>query len=101
MRKITFHKLRKREQQVPLPFLPRRTRAAESLTNYQSDSENFHDGARALGCCFQKHDVSRKTDQSMIEAARCMFPKLLGEASDDLERVTLDHAKIFVAAIFS
>ena len=34
------------------------------------------------------HDSSRKTDQSMIEAARCMFHRLLGEARDDLERVT-------------
>ena len=29
-----------------------------------------------------------KTDQSMTEAAKCMFHKLLGEARDDLERVT-------------
>ena len=35
---------------------------------------NFHDSARALSSCLQKHDVSRKTDQSMIEAAKCMFP---------------------------
>ena len=49
---------------------------------------NFHDSARALSSCLQKHDVSRKTDQSMIEAAKCMFHKLLREASDDLECVT-------------
>ena len=49
---------------------------------------NFHDSGRALASCVQKHDVSSKTDQSMIEAAKCMFHKLLGEASDDLERVT-------------
>ena len=49
---------------------------------------NFHDSARALGGCLQKHDVSRKTDQSMIEATRCMFHKLLGEARDDLDRLT-------------
>ena len=34
-----------------------------------------------------QHDVSRKTDQSMIEAAKCMFHQLLGEARDDLDRV--------------
>ena len=49
---------------------------------------NFHESARALASCLQNHDVSRKTDQSMIEAAECMFHKLLREASDDLERVT-------------
>ena len=49
---------------------------------------NFHDSARALASCLQNHDISHKTDQSMIEAAKCMFHKLLGVASDDLERVT-------------
>ena len=49
---------------------------------------NSHDSARALDSCLQSHDVFRKTDQSMIEAAKCMFDKLLGEASHDLERVT-------------
>ena len=49
---------------------------------------NFHKSARALASCLQEHDVSRKIGQSMIEAAKCMFHKLLGEASDDLERVT-------------
>ena len=50
---------------------------------------NFHDSARALANCLQTRDVARETDQSMIEAAKCMFHKLLGETSDDLERVTL------------
>ena len=49
---------------------------------------NLHDSARALASCLQNHDVSRKTKQSMIEAAMCMLHKLLGEASDDLERAT-------------
>ena len=49
---------------------------------------NFHDGARALADCLQTRDVTGKTDQSMMETAKCMFHKLLGEASDDLERVT-------------
>ena len=48
----------------------------------------FHESARALASCLQKQDVSRKTDQSMIEAATCMFHKLLGEVRDDLDRVT-------------
>ena len=39
---------------------------------------NFHDSARALASCLQNHNVSRETDQSMIEAAKCMFNKLLG-----------------------
>ena len=33
---------------------------------------NFHDSARALASCLEKHDVSRETDQSMIEEAKCM-----------------------------
>ena len=49
---------------------------------------NFHESARALASCLQNHDVSRKTDQSMIEAANCTFHRSLGEASNDLERVT-------------
>ena len=52
--------------------------------------ENFHDSARAPASCPQNHDVSGRTDQSVIEAAKCMFHKLLGEAGDDLER----HAKV-------
>ena len=49
---------------------------------------NFNASARALADCGQTRDVTRKTDQSMIEAAKFMFHKLLGEASDDLEGVT-------------
>ena len=49
---------------------------------------NVHESARELAGCLQKHDVSRKTDQSTIEADRCMFHKLLEEARDDLNRVT-------------
>ena len=45
---------------------------------------SFHESARTLASCLQKHDVTRKT----IEAAKCRFLKLLEEASDDLERVT-------------
>ena len=49
---------------------------------------NFHDSARALASCLQTCGVTRKTDQSMIVAAKRLFIKLQGEASDDLERVT-------------
>ena len=49
---------------------------------------NFHGSARALASCLQTRDVTRKTNQSVIEAAKCMFLRLLREASDDLERVT-------------
>ena len=54
---------------------------------------NFHESARALADCLQTRDVTRKTDQSTIEAAKCMFHKLLGEATDDLERVTPQSRK--------
>ena len=50
---------------------------------------NFHESARALVDCLQTRNVNRKPDQCMIETAKCMFHKLLGEASDDLDRVTL------------
>ena len=39
---------------------------------------NFHESARALADCLQTRNVTRKTDQSVIEAAKCMFNKLLG-----------------------
>ena len=49
---------------------------------------SFNESASALASCLQKRDVPGKTDQSMIEAAKCMFHKLLGEVKDDLHRVT-------------
>ena len=49
---------------------------------------NLHESAPALADCLQTCDVTRKTDLSMIEAAKCLFHKLLGKASDNLERVT-------------
>ena len=72
----------------PQPPLLGRTPLVQSSTNWQSDSRNFHESARAVESCLQNRDVSHKTDQSMIEAVKCMFHKLLGEASDDLECVT-------------
>ena len=61
----------------------------EILHEFALRLDTFQYSARALVSCLQNRDVSRKTVQSMIEAAKCMFPKLLGEASDDLEHVTL------------
>ena len=34
---------------------------------------NFHESARALTDCLQTRNVTRKKDQSMIDAAKCMF----------------------------
>ena len=73
----------KKQRQVPQPHLQRRNWIVKSSTN-----GNLHDSARALAICLQTRDVTRKTEQSMTEAAKCMFLRLLGEASDDLERVT-------------
>ena len=88
MRKITFNKLRKREQQVSPPLFVETDPSHGILDELAERLGNFHDSARTLACCLQKHDVSRKTDQRMVEAARCMFHKLLGEARDDLDRLT-------------
>ena len=49
---------------------------------------NFRERARALVDCLQTCDGTRKTDQFVIEAAKCMFLKFLEEASDHLDRVT-------------
>ena len=56
---------------------------------------NFHESTRALAYCLRTRNVTRKTDHSTIEAAKCMFHKLLAEASDDLERVTPQSRKSF------
>ena len=50
---------------------------------------SFDESANALADYLQTRDVTRKTDQCMVEAAKCMFFKLLGEASDDLDRAIL------------
>ena len=88
MRKITLCKLLKSKRQGQRLHLPRRARVKETLDELSERLGNFHDSARALASCPQKHDVFHKTDQRMIAAAKCMFHKLLGEASYDLERVT-------------
>ena len=86
MRKITFRKLRKSKRQVPLLHLQRRARVAELWTNWQSNSGTFTHVHWQVVC---RNKMSpRRTDQSMTEAAKCMFHKLLGEVRDDLNRVT-------------
>ena len=47
---------------------------------------NFHGSANALTNCLQTRDNTGKTYQSMVEAANCMFFKLLEEENDDLDR---------------
>ena len=86
-RKILLYKIRRSVRQVPLVHLRKRARLVKSSANWPIDSGNFHDSARALASCLQNRNVSRTTDQSMIEAAKCMFHKSLGEARDVLERV--------------
>ena len=75
------------EQEDPLPQTPKKRAESVTATSVETDPShgifdelaerlgNFHDSARTLACCLQKHD---KKDQSMIEAARWMFHKLLG-----------------------
>ena len=49
---------------------PKKRAASATTISVETDPShgNFHESAS----CLQKHDVSRKTDQSMIEAARCI-----------------------------
>ena len=82
MRKITFRNLRKSKRQVPQPHLPRRARVAELWTNWRNYSGTFTIAPVRWPVVHRKHDVSRKTDQSMIEAAKVMFHKLLGEGRE-------------------
>ena len=78
MRKTIFHKLRKGKRQVPQLHLSTRARVAEPRATRELPRKRPCAGQVPAG----------KTDQSMIEAARCMFHKLLGEVKDDLDRVT-------------
>ena len=50
--------------------------SCETLHGLEERLGSFHESARALANCLQKRDVLRKTDQSMIEAAKCMFHKI-------------------------
>ena len=93
MEKITFYK--------------RRIKRATSVTTISTESNlnrgildemterlgNVHASVRALTDCLQTRDVTRKTDQSMIETVKCMFHKLLEEACDDLQRITSQSRK--------
>ena len=56
--------------------------------NWQSDSGISAKALEHWSIVFKLAMALAKTDQCMIEAAKCMFHKLLGEASDDLDRVT-------------
>ena len=47
---------------------------------------NIHESANALTTCLQTRDTTRKTDQSMLEAAKNIFSELLEETNDDLDR---------------
>ena len=47
---------------------------------------NPHESANALTYCLQTRDTTRKTAQSMLEAAKSIFSKLLEETNDDLDR---------------
>ena len=86
MRKTLFHKLRKGKRHVPQQNLPRQARVAEPWTNWQSNSGTFTHVHWPVVC--RNKTSPRRTDQSMIEAAKCMFHKLLGKVRDDLDRVT-------------
>ena len=86
MGKITFYKLRKKRATSATTTPAGTNLNREILDELAERLWNFHERARALACCLQKHDVSRKADQSMIVAAKCMFHTLLGDASGDLER---------------
>ena len=79
----------KKEQATSAAAIPAKTSTScGTLDELAEGLGSFHESARALASCLQKHDVPRRTDQSMIEAAKCMFHKLLGEVRDDLDRVT-------------
>ena len=78
----------KRQATSAAAFLAKTSTSCGTLDELAERLGNFHDCARALASCLQKHDVSRKADQSMIEAAKCMFHKVLGKVRGDLDRVT-------------
>ena len=77
------------DEEDNLPQTPKKKAASSTAISFDADPNrgildeqaerlgNFHESARALVDCLQKHDVSRETDQSMIEAAWCTFHKLL------------------------
>ena len=84
MRKITFHKRRKKRAASATTISVETDPSHGILDELAERLGNFLESARALASCLQKHDVTRKTEQSMIEAARCMFHKLLGEGEGRL-----------------
>ena len=53
-------------------FYSSRVRNKELAANWRSDSGTFFESANALTNCLQTRDTARKTDQSMLEAAKSM-----------------------------
>ena len=72
------------DEEDNLPQTSKRQATSATLDALAEPLGSFHQSARALANCLQKRDVTRKTDQSVIEAAKCM----LGEVKEDLDRVT-------------
>ena len=54
-----------------------RVRTKGTLSELAERLGNFHESANALTNCLQTRDFIGKTGQSMVEAAKCMFSKLL------------------------
>ena len=58
----------------------------EALRKLAERLGNFHESANARTNCLQTRDTTHKTDQSILEAAKCTFSKLQEETNDDLDR---------------
>ena len=84
MRKTIFHKLSKRQATSAAATPAKTSTSCETLDGLAERLGSFHESARALANCLQKRDVLRKTDQSMIEAAKCMFHKIAGRGKGRL-----------------
>ena len=78
----------KRQAKSAVATLVKTSTSRGTLDELAERLGSFHEKARALATCMEKCDIHRKTDQSMIEAAKCMFHKLMGDVKDDLDRVT-------------
>ena len=76
--KITFNSCRKKRATSATTAPAGTNQNREILDELAERLGNFHDSTRALAHCLQTRDVARETDQSLIEAAKCMFHKLLG-----------------------
>ena len=84
------------DEEDHLPQTPKKRAASATNISVETDPShgildapaerlgNFHESARPMASCLQKHDVSSKTDPSMIEADRCMFHKIAGRGKGRL-----------------